>query len=139
MSFREKSAWVMALLTSLCGLWYFSQVAALSPSLAATPAPLGLILRYVMLILISSVIAQIALAVKSPGEAEAPVDERERQVLRLAACWSGNMLAFGIVSSLAWFVAHGDGNLLFHMAFGSLVVAQMVEYLIQGALLRRGV
>lgn len=137
-SFREKSAWVMALLTAAGGLWYLEKLVALSPSLSQTPAPLGLILRYVIGMVIVSVIAQIALAVMTPNEAEAPADERERAVLRRAGSWSGDVLAAGILAALAWFVARGDGNLLFHMAFASLIIAQVCEYLVQGVLLRRG-
>jgi hypothetical protein len=136
MSFREKSAWVMALLTGGAGLWYLQKLVLLSPSLAETPAPLGLLLRYVIGVVVASVIAQIALAVMNPDEAEAPADERERAVLRRAGAWSGDVLALGILSALAWFVARGDGNLLFHMVFFSLIVAQVCDYLLQGMLLR---
>ncbi len=138
MSFREKSARVMALLTAGAGLWYLQKLVMLSPSLAETPAPLGLLLRYVIGLVVISVIVQIALAVMTPEEAEAPADERERAVLRRAGSWSGNVLAMGILTALAWFVARGDGNLLFHMVFFSLVFAQVCEYLLQGLLLRRG-
>lgn len=138
MSFREKSAWVMAVLTGGAGLWYLQKLVMLSPSLAQTPAPLGLLLRYVIGLVIVSVIAQIALAVMTPEEADAPADERERAVLRRAGSWSGDVLAMGILAALAWFVARGDGNLLFHMVFFSLIVAQVCDYLVQGVLLRRG-
>ncbi len=138
MSFREKSAWVMAVLTGLAGLWYLGRLVALSPSLAETPAPLGLILRYVCGLVLASVIAQIALAVMTPDEADVPADEREAVALRRAGSWSGDVLAMGVLSALAWFVALGDGNLLFHMVFFSLIIAQVCEYLLQGVLLRRG-
>lgn len=138
MSFREKSAWVMAVLTGGAGLWYLQKLVMLSPTLAQTPAPLGLLLRYVIGLVIVSVIAQIALAVMTPEEADAPADERERAVLRRAGSWSGDVLAMGILAALAWFVARGDGNLLFHMVFFSLIVAQVCDYLVQGVLLRRG-
>ncbi len=138
MSFREKSAWVMALLTGVAGLWYFEKLVALSSSLAETPAPLGLVLRYCIGVVVVSVIAQIGLAVMTPEDADAPADERERAALRRAGSWSGDVLAMGILSALAWFVARGDGNLLFHMVFASLIVAQICQYLLQAVLLRRG-
>jgi hypothetical protein len=138
MSFREKSAWTMALLTGTAGLWYLKTLATLSPSVAQTPAPLGLVLAYVIGLVIVSVVAQAVLAVMSPAEANAPADERERAVLRRAGSWSGHVLTAGILIALAWFVAWGDGNLLFHMVFFSLIIAQACEYLVQAVLLRRG-
>jgi hypothetical protein len=138
MSFREKSAWAMALLTAVAGLWYLQTLLSLSPSWAQTPAPLGLLLGYVIGLVILSVIGQIVLALMSPGEADAPADERERAVLRRAGSWSRDVMTAGILAALAWFVAKGDGNLLFHMVFASLIIAQICEYLVQGILLRRG-
>ena len=128
----------MALLTGGAGLWYLQKLVMLSPSLAETPAPLGLLLRYVIGLVVVSVIAQIGLSVMTPEEAEAPADERERAMLRQPRSWSGDVLAVGILSALAWFIARGNGNLLFHMVFFSLIVAQVCEYLLQGLLLRRG-
>lgn len=136
MSFREKSAWAMALVTGIAGLWYLNTLVALGAD--ATPAPLGLLIRYVIVIVVASVAAQVTLAILTPTEAEAPADERERLVLDRAGSQAGDVLAFGLLVSLGWFLMERDGNLLFHMAFFSLIVAQTVQYLLQAVRLRRG-
>jgi hypothetical protein len=138
MSFREKSAWAMALVTGIAGLWYLNKLLALAVGADATPAPLGLLIRYIIVIVVASVIAQVTLAVITPAEAEAPADERERLVLDRAGSQAGDVLSFGLLVSLGWFLMERDGNLLFHMAFLSLVVAQTVQYLLQAVRLRSG-
>ncbi len=137
MSFREKSAWVMAVLTTLAGLYYLNLVVGASRQLGAPAPPVGPFIAYVVLVVIASVAAQVALAIFAPKEASAPADEREGPVLQRAGNWSGLVLGAGAVTSLLHFLQHGDGNLLFHMVLGSLIVSQITEYVFQITLLRR--
>jgi hypothetical protein len=137
MSFREKSAWVMAALTGLAGLYYLNLVVGASRALGAPAPPVGIFVAYVVLVVIATVAAQVGLAIASPKDADAPADERERPVLQRAGNWSGLVLGLGTVTSLLHFLNHGDGNLLFHMVLGSLIVSQVAEYAFQIVLLRR--
>lgn len=137
MSFREKSAWAMAALTSLAGLYYLNLVIGASRQLGVPAPPAGIFVAFVVLVVIVSVSAQVALAIFAPEEAQAPADERERPVLQRAGNWSGLVLGMGAVTSLLHFLQHGDGNLLFHMVLGSLIVSQIAEYVFQIALFRR--
>lgn len=137
MSFREKSAWVMAVLMIGAGLFYLKLVLAASQPQGAAAAPAGIFAAYTILVVIASVVAQVVLAVLSPREANAPADERERPLLQRAGHWSGTVLGFGAVASLLTFLARADGNLLFHMVMGSLIVSQVAEYAFQIALFRR--
>jgi hypothetical protein len=137
MSFREKSAWVMAVLTILAGLYYLNLVVGASQQLGAAAPPVGIFITYVVLIVVASVAAQVGLAAYAPKEANVPADERERPVLQRAGNWSGLVLAAGAVTSLLHYLQHGDGNLLFHTVLGSLIVSQIAEYAFQIALLRR--
>ena len=137
MSFREKSAWVMAVVTIAAGLYYLNLVVAGSRGLGSTPAPVGIFISYTILIVVASVAAQVVLAILSPREASAPADERERPLLHAAGHWSGRVLGFGAVASLLCFLAYRDGNLLFHMMLGSLILSQVAEYGLQIALFRR--
>jgi hypothetical protein len=139
MSFREKSAWVMAVLMIGAGLYYLSLVLAASRSLGVTAPPVGIFVAYTILVVAGSVAAQGVLALLSPREANAPADERERPLLQRAGHWSGVVLGFGAVTSLLTFLVHADGNLLFHMILGSLIVSQIAEYAFQIALFRRSV
>lgn len=138
MSFREKSAWLMAGVMILAGLWYLKAVAGAASAAGAAPAPAGMFAAFTMLVVLASVVAQVVLALSAPKEANAPADERERPALQRAGHWSGIVLAAGAVLSLGGFLYRPDGNLLFHLVLGSLIVSQIAEYAFQIALLRRG-
>lgn len=137
MSFKEKSAWVMAAVMTVAGLYYLKIVIDASESIGATAPPMVILIAYVVLVVIAAVNAQIILAISYPKEANAPADERERPALDRAGNWSGYVLAVGVVTSLLHFLAHNDGFLLFHTIMGSLIVSQIAEYGFQILLLRR--
>lgn len=137
MSFKEKSAWVMALVMAVAGLYYLKMVLAASDHIGATAPPIGLLIAYVLLVVVASVIAQIILAISSPKEANAPADKRERPALDRAGNWSGLVLGAGVVTSLMYFLVHNEGFLLFHTIMGSLIVSQIAEYAFQILFLRR--
>ena len=136
MSFREKSAWLMALVMTTAGFYYLHSVRAASKALGETASPL-IVIALVVLIVIGSVVAQVVLAVSSPREANTPADEREQQIQLRSSHWSGFVLATGVVSSLGHFIAYSDGNMLFHLVMGSLIVSQIAEYAFQILLVRR--
>ena len=137
MSFREKSAWLMALFLTAVGVYYLHIVRAATKALGETASPL-IAIALVILMVVGSVVAQVVLAVSSPREANTPADERERQIQIRSSHWSGFVLATGVVSSLGHFIAYSDGNMLFHLAMGSLIVSQIAAYTFQIFLLRRG-
>lgn len=136
MSFREKSAWLMALLMTAAGLYYLHIVSGASKVLGET-APPEIVISFVILIVVGSVVGQIVLALSSPKEANAPADERERLIQERAGHWSGLVLATGAVSSLGYFLAYSDGNMLFHLVMASLIVSQISEYAFEIILVRR--
>ena len=94
MSFRERSAWVMATLLTLMGIYYLKLVIGdgVAPAFAAIP--------FILMITVLSVAAQIVLAVISPREAGHPADERERVILDRAARFSSYVLAVGVICGL---------------------------------------
>ena len=133
MSFREKSAWVMSVVMVVTGLLYAWLVQA------APQAPvIGPLLPYVLAITALSVVVQVVLALHSPSEASAPLDERERNVAARAGQISGIVLAISVMLSGAVYVLFPEGNMLFHHLLGALIVAQIVDYAAQIWLLRRG-
>ncbi|WP_232843927.1 hypothetical protein [Allopontixanthobacter sediminis] len=133
MSFREKSAWTMAAVMLVAGVFY-AWLVSHGPG-----APvIGPLVPYVMLVIILSVAVQIVLAVTSPKEAQAAADERERLILWRAGQLSGIVLAVGLVASGAVYVMLPSGNMLFHHVLGALIVAQIAEYLLQVYFFRRG-
>jgi hypothetical protein len=138
MSFREKSAWVMAAVMTLAGLYYLRAVVSASDSSGAASPPAGALAGYVCLVVVGSVVAQVVLALSAPKEAAYPADERERPALQRAGHRAGIVLAAGAVLSLGGFLYRPDGNLLFHLVLGSLIASQIAEYAFQIAFLRRG-
>jgi hypothetical protein len=136
-SFRERSSWVMGVLLSVLGLWYFAKLgtAAWQPGGAV---PLGLLARYVLWVIIGSIVAQTTLAVMNPHDASNPADERERLAAMRASARSGDVLGLGLISGLMWYLGHGDGVLLFHCLLASLIAAQAMEQFGTAFTLRRG-
>ncbi|MCY7271933.1 MAG: hypothetical protein LH485_07790 [Sphingomonas bacterium] len=138
MSFREKSAWVMAAVMVVTGAFYAIMVRTASQALGTT-APAAVAIGFVMLVVIGSIIVQVVLALSSPREASAPADERERLVTQRAGHWSGLVLAACTVTALGHFLVRGDGNMLFHLVMGSLIVSHIAENAFRISLLRRSV
>jgi hypothetical protein len=138
MSFREKSAWLMALLMTGAGLYYFHLVRGASQALGETAPPV-VVIAFILLVVIGAIVGQTVLALWLRKEAAAPADERERLVQQRAGSWSGLALAAGAVLSLGHFMIWGDGNMLFHLVLASLIVAQIAEYGFQILLFRRNV
>lgn len=136
MSFREKSAWVMALLMIAVGLCYWRTVSAASQAIGST-APAAVVFSFVVLVVVGSIVVQTVLALSAPREANAGADERERRVEAKAGHWAGVLLAVGAVLSLGHFLMRADGNMLFHLVMASLIVAQIAEYAFQIILVRR--
>ena len=138
MSFREKSAWAMALLMAAAGAFYGWQVLTLSRALGETAPPLAAALPYVFLVVVGAIATQTVLALASPREADAPADERERQIQLKAGAWSGVLLGACVIGAMILYLPSGDGRLLFHLVAASVILAQIAEYAIAIVLFRRG-
>ncbi|MEX0342310.1 MAG: hypothetical protein AB3N06_06975 [Erythrobacter sp.] len=133
MSFREKSAWVMAAVLLAVGAFYVKLVAVdgVPPQAAAIP--------FVLFSVVLSVVAQIVLAIASPKEAASPADERERLVIDKAGHFSSYVLAVGVLTGLGHFMLSADGGRMFHIVLTCLILSQLAEYGAQIFLLRRSV
>lgn len=140
MGFREKSAWVMMLLLTGLGVFYANKVISSTQVLGVTPSPnIRLIAVATVILVVGAILAHTIAAAASPEEADAPEDERDRLVLWRAGNISGWVLGFGVFAGLWHFAFLGDGNLLFHILVGSLILAQISEYALQILYYRRGV
>ena len=122
MSFREKSAWAMALVLLAVGAFYVKLVSSdgVPPAAAALPFVVGTV--------VLSVVAQVLLAIASPREAASPADERERLAIDKAAHFSSYVLAVGVLIGLAVFMMSGDGSRMFHIVLTCLILSQIAEY-----------
>ena len=140
MSFHEKTAWVMAAVLLAGGAFYFNKVVSMSGALGQVAPPVaGLVVGYVIVIVILSILGHITVAVTKPSEADDRMDERDRIIAARAGSFSGVLLGIGVIAALGNYLVRQDGNLLFHIAFGAMMVAQLGEYGAKIMLYRRGV
>lgn len=140
MSFKEKTAWVMGAIMIVAAGFYFNMVAKASAALGdISPPVIGFVIAYVVLVVIMSIVAMIVLTIFNHRDADQPTDEREKQVIDKAGHWSGYVMAIGVVLGLFHYSIHQNGNMLFHIAFGSLMASQIAEYALQIWFYRRGV
>lgn len=139
MSFREKSAWTMAILLGLTGLLYAWDTAERWISLGAAPPPsIAVAFAYLVLLIAGSIITQSLLGVSSPKEANAPADEREKLAELKASHWSGWIISIAAIWGVIHYYTQRDGNYFFHIVVGGLMVAQVAEYVLQIIYFRRG-
>lgn len=140
MTFHEKSAWIMSVALVLCGVSYFNVVSAMTAEIdQLAPPNMGFIIRYTVSLIAVAIIGHIAIAIFSPKDANAPLDERDKTVLYRAGHYSGYVLGFGVVTSLGHYLFNPSGDILFYAVFASIMVSQLSEYLFQILLYRIGV
>jgi hypothetical protein len=138
MSFREKSAWAMAAVMALTGLFYL-RLAVAVPADAPPVAQLGPLVPYVLAVSFASIVVQIALAVFNLRDANKPADERERQAIHRAGHSAGIVLAVVVVSAAGFFLVQGNGARLFQWVIGGLIISQFADYALQVYFFRRSV
>lgn len=138
MAFREKSAWLMLIITLLVGGGLTFEVVQGFNSTSQWPPAVSVFTRLTIGLIVLSIIGQIALALVDRKSANRPADEREKTIQQRADAYSGILLGVLIVSSLMTYLVHQHGDLLFLMALLSLVVAQVAEYLVEIIGYRRG-
>jgi hypothetical protein len=132
MSFQEKSAYVMVIALLMGGGLYFYEVLFQSMGLDGWVSPVlpGLIqLTFIMVFV--SIIGHIITAAISPVQAEARLDERERQIFNRAGSLSRFILGFVVILSLGNYLISENGLLLFYSIFAGLIVSQLAEYVIR--------
>ena len=140
MPFREKSAWIMSFALLLAGVFYFYVVAVtLSESGHLAQPMLPLVVVYTVCLVLLSVVGHVAIAIWAPKDANATLDERERQIFNRAGHHSSYVIASGIVMSLGLYLFSHDGDLLFYTVFASLIIGQVMEYAFQIFLYRTSV
>lgn len=138
MSFRERSAWAMGALFLAITLFYVAQVQPVSWRSGSAPPAGGVMIRVTLISIVGAIVIQSVLASRSPREASAPADERERLLLTRASHWAGLVLGAGCIMALWNYMVHANGDLMFHGILLSLLVSTVVEYALQILYFRRG-
>lgn len=140
MPFHEKSAWIMSFILIVAGAFYFCAVRAIGAEIGQLAPPMiPLIIPYTVLVVVLVILSHVAIAILTPKEADAPLDERERQIVHRAGHYSSYFFATGTVVSLGYYIFSHNGDLLFYTVFASLMVGHIMEYLIQILLYRTSV
>ena len=80
--------------------------------------------------------AQVALAIVEPKNAEGVPDERERPLLWRAGHWAGLLQGALCIAALQYVVLNDNLAVLSHLVVGSLIVSQLFESVLQIVFLR---
>ena len=137
MSFQEKSAWLMSVALFAGGVFYFRAVADASAALGELAPPnLPTLVTYAVILIVIAVVGHIVIAALAPDDANEAIDEREKRANDRAGHLSGYVLGVGVLLALGVYLFTYDGNVMFYVLFGSLMLSQMAEYGIQVLLLR---
>lgn len=140
MSFREKSAWLMAILLGLTGAGYAVIVATMSKAIGQLVPPLiPLIVVFTLVLTALAVVSHVVIALLAPRDAVAPTDERDRAIGARAGAWSGYVFASGVALALGYYLLARNGDVLFYAVFGSWVLAQLSEYAFEIVFYRRAI
>ena len=140
MAFHEKSAWILSLALLLGGIFYFGVVARISAEIGRLVPPLlPLVAVYTAILVAVAIVGHIVIALMAPKEANAPLDERERQLTVRASHHSGLIFGGGVIVSLGLYLFSYNGDLLFYCVFGSLMISHLAEYGLQIVLYRTSV
>jgi len=131
MSFREKSAWLMAVAVLTGGVFYALATAGLSAQLGAAAPLAPVIVALVAVMAAIAIFGHVIVALLAPKDADPALDERDRIVMARAGAISAYVFATGVVCALGGYLVTRDGDALFHFVFASLFIGQFAEYALQ--------
>lgn len=137
-SFHEKSAWIMGGLLAIIGSWYARSVVSASLEAGEVVGPdIKLISLATAGLIIASIVSHVIVSVINAEDADDTVDERDSQILNKSGNISGYVLGVGVFAGLWHYFFQQDGNLLFHILVGSLILAQIADYALKIVFYRR--
>ena len=140
MSFREKSAYVMLVAVLAAVVWFGAAVYDPSNTrtwLSETTEPL--ILGVLLILTIVAIVGHSIVAARNPEEANAPFDERERQIVATARSFGYNTLIAGVLASFGLLHVNGSLHIFAHLISFSMLFSWLAFYGSQIVLFRRGV
>jgi hypothetical protein len=140
MSFRDKSALVTIVALLIASVVY---VASLVSAAGGKPfvdvAYQPYLIGFVIVLVIVSVVGQIAVAVRSPKEATAPRDERERIIAWRSTSVSSVVLAIAAFVAITLSLAEIDWFWIANSVLALWVAAEILSGAVALTLSRRGV
>ena len=140
LSFREKSLWVQVAVMVVLGNWYYARVgSSLFGNMPGREETLGIFFGMTITLVVLSVIAHIILAVVSPKEANAPADERDRQIADRAGNYASYMLGGGVIMIAIYSVINSTSAItMAHLLVLLLIVVDILTNALQILYYRRG-
>lgn len=140
MSFREKTAWITLITLLATSLLY-----VLHPPLQLTLAPepsvfsLHVLLLSITTFVVIEIVAIVVLRIRSPRDAKAPFDERERLIALKARNLAWYVLAASSLGSVMVTIHLGANELgLAYCVLASFVLSLVVNYTARIVYYRRG-
>jgi amino acid transporter len=140
MSFREKTAWITLITLTVTSLLF-----VLHPPLQLTLAPQPNPFSFLVLLLsiatfvVIEVVAIVVVAIRSPRDAKAPLDERERLIALKARSLAWYVLAASGLGSVMITIHLGANEIgLAYCVLASFVISLMVNYAARIVYYRRG-
>ncbi|MEQ1817649.1 MAG: hypothetical protein ABL871_03485 [Terricaulis sp.] len=140
MSYREKSAWI-ALLTYAAvfgGYFFFLWEAWSLDEAFGRGLVIPLLVGAVIALVLAAIVLNVALALFSPKEANAPADERETMIDLKAERIASYTLSVGVVCLVGALLVGVNGMAVAVFLLASLVISELVKSAAQIAYFRRG-
>ncbi len=138
MSFRERSAWVALITYGLVFGGYFFTLWQAWGDGYGQGLSIGLMFGAVVTLVAVAAVLNIAIALFSPKEANAPADERETLIDLKAERISSYTLSVGVVCLIGALLIGWNAYLVANLLLASLVISEMVKALAQIAYFRAG-
>lgn len=138
MSFREKSAWISFVVILVAFGLYFADYAAhlLRAGYPHHNYP-GLFLLLLIAVVVLEVVLRILVSIRSPLDAKAPRDERDRLIALKAARIAFYVLMVGAFLSIATMHLRATQVLMANSVFFSIWIAELTRLGSQVVLYRR--
>jgi hypothetical protein len=139
MSFREKSAWITLITLVVLTLFYITHL----PPVWMLNPPGGWMLHTLAIgvgaFVVIEIVAHVIVAIRSPRDAQAPRDERERLIALKATRIAASVYAILSLGSVFVAIHLGANELgVFYCVFLSFILAEIVNYAARIVYYRRG-
>jgi hypothetical protein len=138
MSYRERSAWVALITYGLVFGGYFFTLWQGWEDAYGQGLSIGLMFGAVVTLVVVAAVLNIAIALFSPKEANAPADERETLIDLKAERISSYTLSVGVVCLIGALLIGWNAYLVANLLLASLVISELVKALAQIAYFRAG-
>ena len=138
LSFREQSAWISLLAyAGLYGYYFVTLFGAIVAGRGGTFAYSQLLVRVMFLLVVVEVLLQVAISLRSPKEATAPADERERLIALKATGVAFHVVMIGAATICAAIALGAPAFYTTNGLFLAIVLAEVARNTSQVVSFRR--